>query len=183
MHPHHGVVRLAVLFVLLVRPDCCCDHSRLAVGAAGHQRRDCGCCAAARIGVVSDAVGHQVGAEVGVAEAELTEGAGVVANLLGRVARWRDDDLLGEQQHVGCVLEVLDVECAVWATELHQVDRGKVAGRIIDVHVLRAWVGCVDPARVRRRVPLVDRRVVLNARVGAAPCGAGDLHHQFARGH
>ena len=31
-------------------------------------------------------------------------------------------------------------------------------------------------------VPLVDRRVVLDARVGAAPRGLGDLAHQLARG-
>ena len=34
-----------------------------------------------------------------------------------------------------------------------------------------------------RRVPLVDRRVVLDARVGAAPRGLGDLAHQLARLH
>ena len=31
-------------------------------------------------------------------------------------------------------------------------------------------------------VPLVDRGVVLHARVGAAPCRLGDLAHQLARG-
>ena len=33
----------------------------------------------------------------------------------------------------------------------------------------------------RARVPLVDRRVVLDARVGAAPRGLGDLAHELAR--
>ena len=34
----------------------------------------------------------------------------------------------------------------------------------------------------RARVPLVDRRVVLDARVGALPGGLGDLAHELARG-
>ena len=75
----------------------------------------------------------------------------------------------------------LDVERAVRPAELHQVQRGQVARRVVDVHVLRARVGRVDAARVRRRVPLVDRRVVLDARIGAAPGRLGDLAHQLAR--
>ena len=65
------------------------SRAERAVGAAGHQRRDRGRRAAARVGVVRHAVGHQVGAEVRVAEPELAERARVVADLLGRVARRR----------------------------------------------------------------------------------------------
>ena len=64
---------------------------------------------------------------------------------------------------------------AVLAAELHEVERREVARRVVDVHVLRARVGRVDPARVRAGVPVVDRRVVLDARIGAAPRGVGDL--------
>ena len=136
---------------------------------------------AALVGVVGQAVRHQQGAEVRVAEAELAEGARVAADLLGRVARRADDDLLREEDDVDRVLEGLDVEAAVVAAELHQVDRGQVAGRVVDVHVLGARVGGVDPARLRAGVPVVDRRVVLDARVGAAPGGVGDLAQQVAR--
>ena len=89
VHAHDRVVRLAVLRVALVRAERRRDSRRLAVAAAGHQRGDRRGGAAARVGVVGHAVGHQVGAEVGVAEAELAEGARVVADLLGRVARRR----------------------------------------------------------------------------------------------
>ena len=47
----------------------------------------------------------------------------------------------------------------------------------------RAGITCVDAPRVRRRVPLVDRRVVLHARIGALPRGLGDLAHELARGN
>ena len=183
MHPHHAVVGVAVLLVLVVGPGRAGgDQRRLAVGAAGHQRRDRGGDVAARVGVVGEAVRHQQRAEVGVAEAELAEAVGVLGDLLGRVAGEADDDLLGEEDDVDRVLEVLDVEAAVLAAELHQVERGEVAGRVVDVHVLAARVGGVDPARLGAGVPAVDDRVVLDAGVGAGPGGLGDLVHQVARG-
>ncbi len=181
VHPHDPVVRLAVLLVGVVGPGRPAgDQRRLAVGAAGHQRRDRGGDVAAGVGVVGEAVGHQQGAEVGVAEAELAEGVGVGGDLLGRVGGEADDDLLGEEDDVDRVLEGLDVEAAVLAAEFHQVERGQVAGRVVDVHVLAAGVGGVDPARLRAGVPAVDRGVVLDARIGAAPGGVGDLVHQVA---
>ena len=182
MHAHDGVVRLAVLLVVLVGLERTRHLGRAPVGAAGHQRGDRGGGAAALVGVVGHAVAHQVGAEVGVAEPELAEGARVDADLLGRVAGGPDDDLLRQQDDVDGVLEGGHVERAVGAAELHQVQRGEVAGRVVDVHVLAAGVGGVDAPAVGRGVPLVDRRVVLHARVRAAPGGLGDLAHQLARG-
>ena len=60
------------------------------------------------------------------------------------------------------------------AAELHQVDAGQVAGRVVEEHVLGAGVRGVDPPRVRAGVPAVDRRVVLHARIAAGP---GRLAH------
>ena len=110
VHAHDVVVRVAVLLVALVGPDRRGDLGRLRVRAARHQRGDGGRRAAPRVGVVGHAVGHQVGAEVGVAQAELAEGARVDADLLGRVARRPDDDLLREEDDVDRVLEGVDVE-------------------------------------------------------------------------
>ena len=183
VHPHDRVVRLAVLLVALVRAERRGDLRGLRVGAAGHERRDRRRRAATRVGVVRHAVGHEERAEVRVAQAELAERAGVDADVLGGVARRADDDLLREQDDVDGVLERVDVERAVRPAELHEVQRREVAGRVVDVHVLRARVGRVDAARRRRRVPLVDRRVVLHARIGAAPRGLGDLAHELARLH
>ena len=141
VHAHHVVVRLAVLRVALVGPERGRDLGRAPVGAAGHQRGDRRRRVASGVGVVGHAVAHQVGAEVGVAEAELAERTRVDGDLLGRVAGGPDDDLLGQQHDVDGVLEGLHVERAVGAAELHQVQRGQVAGRVVDVHVLacRGW--------------------------------------------
>ena len=105
VHAHDRVVGLAVLLVALERADRRGDLRRLRVRAAGHQRRDRRRRAATLVGVVGHAVGHQEGAEVRVAEAELAERAGVDADLLGRVARRADDDLLREEDDVDRVVE------------------------------------------------------------------------------
>ena len=76
--------------------------------------------------------------------------------------------------------ERLDVELAVGALELAQVQRRQVARRVVEEHVLGARVRRVDPRRVDARVPVVDRRVELHARIAAVPGGLGDLAHQVA---
>src|SRR3712207_9382330 len=64
--------------------------------------------------------------------AELAVGLRVPLDLGRRVRRVADEDLLREEHHVDRVLEGLDVELAVLAAELHQVERGEVAGAVVD---------------------------------------------------
>ncbi len=180
---HHAHHRLAVALVLGERAHAGGDLGRLAVGAAGHERRDGRGVGAALVGVVGQAARHQQRAEVGVAEPELAHLVRVLADLLGRVRRVGDEDLLRREDDVDGVREALDVELAVGAAEAHEVEARQVAGRVVDVHVLRARVGRVDAPRVRARVPVVDDRVELDARIGAAPRRIGDLAHEVARPH
>src|SRR5207249_5676005 len=132
-------------------------------------------------GVVGQAARHQQRAEVRVAEPELAVGLRVPLDLWRRVRGVADGDLLREEDGVDRVLEGLDVELAVLAAELHQVQRGEVARTVVNGHVFRARVRRVDSGRVRQRVPLVDRRVVLDARVGRLPRGLRDVAHQLLR--
>ena len=99
-------------------------------------RGDGGGVGAALVGVVGEPAGHEQRAQVRVAEAELAVGHRVALDLGRRVARVADDDLLREEDRVDRVLEGLDVELAVLAAELHQVQRREVAGRVVEVHVL-----------------------------------------------
>jgi hypothetical protein len=79
------------------------------------------------------------------------------------------------------VLEPVDIERpGVGIVELQQVDGREVARRVVEEHVLAARVAGVDAAGCRAGVPRVDRGVVLHARIGAAPCGVGDLVPQVA---
>ena len=106
------------------------------VGVAGHQRgqRRGPCPALGR--VVGQTERHQQRPEVGVAEAELAERPGGLADLLRRVVGPADEDLLGGEHHLDGVPEALDVEAVVVAEELEQVDRRQVARRVVEVDVL-----------------------------------------------
>ena len=156
------------------------DAGARGVGVAGHQRRD-GRRPGPAVGrVVGQAERHQQGAEVGVAEAELAEVPRRLADLRRRVVGPPDEDLLRREHDLDRVAEGVDVERALVVEEVQQVDRGQVAGAVVEVHVLRAGVRPVDPARRVRRVPAVDRRVELQAGVGALPRRLGDLAPQVA---
>ena len=72
------------------------------------------------------------------------------------------------------------VEGVVVLEELQQVERRQVARGVVERHVLRARVGRGDPAGLGVGVPVVDRVVVLQARVGARPGGLADLAEQVA---
>ena len=123
---------------------------------------------------------HQQCTQVGVAEAELAELEAVLPDLLRRVVGPADEDLLSREHHLDGVLVGVDIERAVLVEVLEQVDRGQVARRVVDVHVLRAWVRPVDAVGVGRRVPPVDRGVELQTGIGALPGGLGDLAPQVA---
>jgi len=121
-------------------------------------------------------------ATIGDLEAEHREGTRRLRRVAQAVeAVLNDQDLLRQEDDVDRVLDRLHVELAVLTAELHQVERCEVASRIVDRHVLRARVGRVDPPGIRQRVPRVDRRVVLHARVGALPRRRRDLPEQVAR--
>ena len=64
--------------------------------------------------------------------------------------------------------------------ELKEVQRGKVAGRIIQEHVFRAWVGCADGTCGWRGVPVVHGGVEVQTRIGRGPGGMRDLFPQVA---
>ncbi len=72
-----------------------------------------------------------------------------------------------------------DVEGAVGG-ELHQVQRGEVAGGVVEEHVLAARIRGVDARRVFAGVPAVDGGVVLHAGVAALPGGFADLLQEIA---
>ena len=67
--------------------------------------------------------------------------------------------------------------------EGQQVERGKVAGGIIEEHVFRARVRAADRPVLGAGVPGVHRVMELDARIGAGPGGMADLIPQRARLH
>ena len=59
--------------------------------------------------------------------------------------------------------------------ERQQVHRGEIARRIVEEHIFGAGVRRIDRTRRRAGVPVVDRRVILQARIGGGPGGIADL--------
>ena len=74
---------------------------------------------------------HQHGAEVGVAEPELAEGARCLGDCLGRVVGVADEDLLRAEHDFDRVLEPGDVEAAVLGEERQQIEAREVARRVV----------------------------------------------------
>ena len=131
--------------------------------------------------VVGQTQGHEQRAQVGVAEAQRTVVVRVLRDGLGGIAGVVDQDLHGGDDHGDRVPVGGNVEAARRGDELHQVEAGQVAGRVVEEHVLRAGIGRVDARRVLAGVPLVDGGVELHAGIAAEPGGLGDLAHDVAR--
>ena len=185
MHVHHAKHRIAVLREARERP-LRAGHLRAGrVRTTAHDRCQRGGDCAPLVAVVRDAEQHQEAAEVGVAEAERAKVMAIFRDVLGRVAREVDEDLLRHQEQPARVPVAVDVErevaVRIVAEKLREVDAREVAGRIVQEHVLGARIRRVDPIRVRARVPAVDRRVVLHARVGAPPSRDRELTPEILR--
>ena len=96
---------------------------------------------AAGVGVVGQTEGHEERAEVGVAEAERAVVVRVLRDHLGGVAGGVDDDLHRGGDDADGVAVGGDIELAAGSEELQEIEGGKVAGGVVEEHVLRAGIG------------------------------------------
>ncbi|MCY1511070.1 hypothetical protein D9M68_454640 [compost metagenome] len=145
------------------------------VGNTSHDRRQRAGDGAAFGAVIGNARGHQQAADVGITEAERAVFVGEFGNLAGRELRHHDRDFKDDGPQADGVLVVGDVDAlGRRILEHHQVQRGEVAGGVVEEHVLRARVRRADRAGGRARVPVVHRRVEVQARIGGRPGGVGD---------
>ena len=82
------------------------------------------------------------------------------------------------------MLVALDVELAgLDVAEGQQIERGQIAGGVVQEHVFRARIGRADRAGGRAGVPVVHRGVELQAGIGAGPGGVTDFFPQLLRLH
>ena len=154
------------------------DLRGLFVGVAGHDGGDGAGQGAAFVGIIRQAVAHNERAEIGVAKAEGAEDMGILGDLPGWIAGVIDEDFLRGDENTNGRLEPFDVEFAVVALEFHQVERGEVAGGVVDEDVFGAGVGGVDWLGALAGVPFLDGAVVLHSGVAANPGALGHLGEQ-----
>ena len=133
-----------VTCIAFVRTNHAGKFSGTLVGGTGHQRGDGSRESATSIRVISQSGRHQQGAEVGVTNTELAELAGGVANGFGWEVSKADGDVHRGDDEFHSLGEGRRVKGVVVLEELQQVQRGQVAGRVVQAHVLRAGVGRGD---------------------------------------
>src|ERR1700756_615353 len=95
----------------------------------------------------------------------------ILGDLFRRIARKIDEDLLSHDENTASPAITFNIKGAVSLEELYEVQGRQVTSRVVQEHVLRTRIGRMNAVRVQTRVPFVDRRVVLNTRIGASPSG------------
>ena len=145
------------------------------IGDTGHDRGQRAGDGAGFVAVIGNARRHQQATDIGVAEAERAVFIGKLGDAARGELRHHHGDFENDGPETDGVLVVSNVDtlrrCVL---EGHQVQRGKVAGRVVEEHIFRARIGGADRARGRAGVPVVHRRVEVQARVGRCPGGVGD---------
>ncbi len=169
MHAHHIEHRLLVCGVPLERTDAFvgCDFGAAGVRLAVLNRHDGARYRPALVAVVWQSHRHQQRPDVGKAESERTELVTVASNGFGRVAGVIHQNLLRRNVDARRRPQPLYIHRAVVALVLAQVERGQVAGRVIQKEILAARVAGVDGPRVLAGVPPLDRVLILQARIAA----------------
>ena len=178
-----------VAVVALARSQSVGDSDRLEVGDGGHPRSDLGGHREAVVVAVAEAAGHDQSAEVRVAQTQRAVLVAAILDLLRRVAGQVHDDVQRRGHHPADLLKLLVVEDEAARVpvvvqndrvELHQVDRGQVAGGVVQEQVLAARVRGVDFAVVGDGVPVVDGVDELNAGIAAFPRSLSRRQHDLA---
>src|SRR5690348_8555815 len=73
------------------------------------------------------------------------------------------------------------IEESVGTQELQEIERGEITRRIIQEEVLGTRIRCVNPAAYFRGVPVIDRRIELQARIATLMRSFGHLAEQIPR--
>ena len=132
--------------------------------------------------IVRDALSHEHGPQIGVPQPEGPELIALFGDRPAGERRHQDADLQGRSSRAERHGENAQVQTGrLRRKKLRQIERGEIAGRIVEKHVFRTGVRCVDPAVFRAGMPLIDGRVVLRPRIGTNPGRPSDPVPQIPR--
>src|SRR5207245_9404256 len=157
-------------------------HSRtLLVSFPGHDRGNGAAKRAAFHAIVTVTITHHQRTKVGVTEPKRPENVRVLCDLLDRVTRVIDHDLLRGNENAHGGFESFHVELAVRGLELEEIQGRKIAGGVIEKQIFAAWVGRILPAGAFAGVPFMDRGVELHPGIAADVCALGNFSEQRPR--
>ena len=132
------------------------------------------------LAVVGHSVYHQQRSQIGITQPQRPVIMAVAGNFLGGIGTEIHQDFHGGCEDADSRPVGIQIETAVGAAELHQVQGCQVARRVIEKHEFRAGIGSPYATGCGAGVPIVDGRIELQAGIGAAPRSLGDLAHDFA---
>ena len=104
----------------------------------------------------------------------------VLRDFFDRITRVIDDDFLRSNENAHGRFESLDIEIALRSLELHQIQRRKIARRVIEEEIFRAGISGILPIRAFAGVPFVNRGIELHSRIAADMRSFGDFAQQRA---
>ena len=181
--PNDSEHLLPVGCVALEGTELFCQLCACRVRLAGHERAD-SCDVRARVvAVIWDAEPHEGGADIGVAESQRPVLVALARHLLAHKLGHQDADLEHDGHEARRVPESGDVKTAILLEELDDVEARQIAGGVIEKDVFTARITCVDSAVCGAGMPLVDRRVILDAGIGGMPGCETDFVPEVARLH
>ena len=137
--------------------------------------------AAGFVRIVRKTQTHEQATQIGITQTEWTILVTVLGNFLNRITGVIDQNFLRNKNNAARRDERVIIEISSFTAESHQIDTGQIARRIIKEHVLTARIGRVDSPGFRTRVPTVDRRIILKARIPASPSCFRNLVENFPR--
>ena len=174
---------LCVAIVAEERSEFARHLGRSLVRSAGHQCRDRRAPAEAFLRVIRQAEAHEESAHVSVAEAEGPIHVRPSRNLSARELCHQHADLEGKGPDSAGIGKPFRLEMPALVQKSREVQRCEIACRVIQKRVLATGITCVDSPISGTRVPFVERRVVLDARIGALPRCEADLLPKICSGN
>src|SRR5207244_10748214 len=109
------------------------------------------------------------------------ENMGVLGDFLDRITRIIDNDFLGCDEDAHRRLEPLEVERALRGFEFHQVERGEIAGGVIEKKIFAARIGGILAAGAFAGVPFMNGGIELHLGIAADVRSFSDFYHARAR--
>ena len=175
--PQH---RIAVFLIAGEGPNFSRHFSRGRVGNASQDSGDSAADGTPFFTVVGQARSHEKAADICKAQAEGSVFIRQLRDLGGGELGHHHRDFQRNRPQPHRMLECRYIKIAVVLAKGQKVDRCQITSRVIKEHIFRAGIGGPDRPCGRAGMPIVDRGVILQPRIGTGPSGGAYLLPQIS---